>query len=112
MEQQVNEVLVVAQAIHTNINQIVIDPELVTLLPKHTPGERSLLEQKILQKKCPVRLFVWGNVLVDGHLTYEICQKHNIEVDLVEIQFDSLVEVKIWIIETHLATRDDLAPEN
>ncbi len=189
----------------TVIKKIRRDPDIANVLPEHTPGERSLVEQKILQKACPVRLAVWREILgspefsgdefldtapasalmeavkrsgvsapegdddvarlnnllktrelrnnfpdlklpaqaddlikraaeltekermglnrlvleeaypeqcprayilADGYLSHEICERKNIPFETVEILFSSLVEVKIWRIETHLATRE------
>lgn len=92
--------------------EIVIDPEFKTLLPPLPDDEFSGLEQAIINDGCRDPLVVWFNaealspVLIDGHNRFEICQKHDIRFETVEMEFDSRDDVKIWMIRHQFARRN------
>lgn len=49
---------------------------------------------------------LWGDVLVDGHNRYGICQKHGIAFNTVQnTHFKSIDDVHLWMIEQHLGRR-------
>lgn len=49
---------------------------------------------------------LWGDVLVDGHNRYGICQKHGLEFQTVQNpRFKSLEDVHLWMIDQHLGRR-------
>ena len=77
--------------------------------------EFNLLEQNILQDGCLDPLRVWVNpkgeqVLVDGHNRLKICEKHGIDFDIKQLDFDSLDEAKIWMANNQLGRRN-LTPD-
>ena len=85
----------------------IIDQEFRALIPPLTPDERELLEQNILSsKKCYDPIVLWGGIIVDGHNRYEICATHGIEFEIVEKQFTSREEAKIWILSNQLSRRN------
>ena len=55
---------------------IVVNEELKAYIEPLTPEEHDALERSILAEGCRDALVLWGNVLVDGHNRYGICQKH------------------------------------
>lgn len=93
-------------------DEIVIDPEFKALLPPLPDDEFSGLEQAIINDGCRDPLVVWFNdetlspVLIDGHNRFEICQKHDIRFETVEMEFDSRDDVKIWMIRHQFARRN------
>lgn len=69
-------------------------------------AEFAALERSILAEGCRDALVLWGDVLIDGHNRYAICKKHGIEFKTVRNDsFQSLDEVKLWMIDNHLARR-------
>src|SRR5690606_32142943 len=51
-------------------------------------------------------LVLWGDVLVDGHNRYGICQKHGLPFNTVQnTRFKSMEDVHLWMIEQHLGRR-------
>ena len=67
-----------------------IDPELNEVLPQLSDADYKSLEQSLLTdgfKGAPI--MVWGDIIVDGHNRYEICNKHNISYEVKEIEFAS-----------------------
>lgn len=83
-----------------------ISDELRDLIPKLQEGEKELLEESILEEGVRDKLVIWDGVIVDGHNRYEICQKHNIDFEVQEMEFDSMAEAKNWMIDNQLARRN------
>ena len=83
-----------------------IDSEFKSLIPPLSPDEYSGLEQDIIQRGCRVPLDIWGDIIVDGHNRFEICQRRNITFDIKQIEFNSRVDAKIWIITNQFARRN------
>ena len=86
--------------------QIVVNEELKAYIDPLTPEEYEALERSILTDGCRDALVLWGEVLVDGHNRYGICQKHGLPFQTVQSQlFQSLEDVHLWMIDQHLGRR-------
>lgn len=85
---------------------ITILPELQAYIDPLTPDEYEALERSILTEGCRDALVLWGNVLVDGHNRYRICQQHGVPFQTVHnTGFQSLEDVQLWMIDQHLGRR-------
>jgi len=85
---------------------IKISDELRPYVDPLTPHEYAALERSILADGCRDALVLWGDVLIDGHNRYAICQKHGIPFKTVQNnKFDSIEDVMLWMIDNHLARR-------
>lgn len=83
-----------------------IDPELNEVLPKLSEADYKALEQSLLMdgfKGAPI--LVWGDIIVDGHNRYEICNKHNIPYEVKAVEFGSKEEAIIWMVRQQLGRR-------
>ncbi len=83
-----------------------IDPELNEVLPKLSDADYKALEQSLLTegfKGAPI--MIWGDIIVDGHNRYDICNKHNIPYEVKEIEFKSKEEAIIWMVRQQLGRR-------
>lgn len=83
-----------------------IDPELNEVLPKLSDADYKALEQSLLTegyKGAPI--MVWGDIIVDGHNRYEICNKHNIPYEVKSVEFASKEEAIIWMVRQQLGRR-------
>ena len=91
--------------------EIKIDEELSGLIPPLTEDEYSRLEQSILDEGCRDAIILWGNIIVDGHNRYRICQKHNISFRTLQKEFATKDDVKLWMLQNQLSRRNlsDLA---
>ena len=49
------------------------------------------LEENILRDGCLNPIITWNGFIVDGHNRYEICTKHNVEFNVVEMISDERV---------------------
>ena len=86
--------------------RIVIDPEIQAYIDPLTPDEHDALERSLVTEGCRDALVLWGELLVDGHNRYGICQKHGLPFQTVQnTRFRSVEDVKLWMIEQHLGRR-------
>ena len=85
---------------------IKIDDEFARLIPPLTDDEYSRLEESIKKEGCRDALVLWGDILIDGHNRYKICEKHGIDYDTKQLEFDSREEVLIWIMQNQLSRRN------
>lgn len=85
---------------------ITIHEELRSFVDPLTETEYAALERSLLLEGCRDALVLWNDILIDGHNRYAICQKHGIEFRTVQnTSFGSIDDVKLWMIENHLARR-------
>ena len=85
---------------------IVVNEELKAYIDPLTPDEHAALERSILAEGCRDALVLWGDVLVDGHNRYGICQKHGLPFQTVQNpRFQSMEDVHLWMIDQHLGRR-------
>ena len=85
---------------------IVVNEDLKAYIDPLTPDEYYALERSLLTEGCRDALVLWGDVLVDGHNRYGICQKHGLPFQTVQnTRFQSLEDVHLWMIDQHLGRR-------
>ena len=85
---------------------IVVNEELKAYIDPMTSEEYEALERSILAEGCRDALVLWGNVLVDGHHRYSVCQKHGLPFQTVQhAHFRSMDDVHLWMIDQHLGRR-------
>lgn len=85
---------------------ITINDELRTYVDPLTPAEHEALERSLLTEGCREALILWRDVLIDGHNRYAICTQHGIPFRTVQNDnFDSIDDVKLWMIDNQLARR-------
>ena len=85
---------------------IVIHQELRAYIDPLTSNEYQALERSILAEGCRDALVLWGDVLIDGHNRYAICQQHGIAFTTIQnTRFSHIEEVMLWMIDNHLARR-------
>lgn len=85
---------------------ITINETLRAYIDPLTEDEAAALERSLLAEGCRDALVLWGDVLVDGHNRYRICQKHGIAFQTVQnTSFKSMDDVYLWMIDNHLGRR-------
>jgi anti-sigma28 factor (negative regulator of flagellin synthesis) len=94
------------EVINKMLMELQINPEFHNIIPSISSDEYQLLEQSILQEGCREAIITWNGSIIDGYNRYEICHKHNIGFKILEKEFDSEEEAKIWIIKNQLARRN------
>ena len=89
-----------------NPEEIVVLPELKAYIDPLTPDEHDALERSILDEGCRDALVLWGNVLVDGHNRFGICQKHGLPFRTIQNErFQNMEDIHLWMIDQHLGRR-------
>lgn len=86
--------------------QLNVNQELRLLIPPLAPDERKLLEDSILSDGCRDAIVTWNDTIVDGHNRYEICTKHGIPFSVKYRDFESIDEVKVWMIDNQKGRRN------
>ncbi|WP_211465783.1 ParB N-terminal domain-containing protein [Collimonas silvisoli] len=85
---------------------ITINEDLRAYIDPLTEEEFAALERSLLSEGCRDALVLWGDLLVDGHNRYGICQKHKIPFNTMRNQtFQSMDDVHLWMIDNHLGRR-------
>lgn len=85
---------------------IKIDPELKALIPPLAPDEYKQLEANIIKDGCRDPLVVWNGTLIDGHNRHEICTRHGIRFDTVEMELPDRDAVMDWMDRNQLGRRN------
>lgn len=89
---------------------IEIDAEFQALIPPLSTDEHAALESSLLSEGCRDALVVWPHdgvlTLIDGHNRYGLCEKHQIEFEVVEREFESREDVIVWMVRNQLARRN------
>ncbi|MGS0744110.1 hypothetical protein ACVBEF_20200 [Glaciimonas sp. GG7] len=85
---------------------ITINEDLRAYIDPLTEDEFAALERSLLAEGCRDALVLWGDLLVDGHNRYGICQKHDIPFKTIQSHtFKSMDDVHLWMIDNHLGRR-------
>jgi hypothetical protein len=85
---------------------IVVQEDLKTYIDPLTPDEYDALERSLLAEGCRDALVLWGDILVDGHNRFGICQKHGLPFNTVQnTRFRNIEDVHLWMIDQHLGRR-------
>ena len=85
---------------------IIVNEDLRAYIEPLTEDEYTALERSLLAEGCRDALVLWGDILVDGHNRYAICQKHGIPFNTVQNKtFQSMEDVHLWMIDNHLGRR-------
>lgn len=85
---------------------IIVNEELKAYIDPLTPEEHAALERSLLAEGCRDALVLWGDILIDGHNRYGICQKHGLPFNTVQHpHFRSMEDVHLWMIDQHLGRR-------
>lgn len=106
-------------------DKITIIEELQDLIPPLLADETKQLEENIIRNGCREALIVWETanehigrkpegekkfILVDGHNRYRICRENEIDFKVNLQSFDSMSEVRDFMINNQLGRRN-LTPE-
>ncbi len=100
----------IAHLKNRKIKAIVIDEQFQSLIPPLSAEEKSQLEENLKENGCRDPIVVWGNILIDGHNRFELCQKNQLDF---KVEFIECVERKTahdWIIKNQLGRRN-LSPD-
>lgn len=89
---------------------LVIDEGFKALLPRQSAEERATLEADILANGCRDPLVTWRGILIDGHNRHEICTKHGLPFQTIEMDLPDRDAVEDWMDANQLGRRN-LTPD-
>lgn len=77
------------------------------MIPPLAGEEYAQLEQNLLRDGCRDPLAMWHEVLLDGHNRYEICARHGIPFETVQIEgLETLEDALLWVVRNQLGRRN------
>ena len=80
--------------------KLVVRDDLKAYIDPLTPDEHEALERSLLNEGCRDALVLWGELLVDGHNRYAICQKRGLPFETTQSKlFKDMDDVHLWMIE-------------
>ena len=86
--------------------KLVVRDDLKAYIDPLSPEEHEALERSLLNEGCRDALVLWGDLLVDGHNRYAICQRHGLPFEVTQSKlFKDIDDVHLWMIEQHLGRR-------
>ncbi len=91
---------------HSHDKELIENMELKYLIPPLAADEKDQLEKSIVAEGCRDPLVVWNGTIIDGHNRYEICQKHSIPFRVINMTFQSMDDVRVWMIHNQLGRRN------
>lgn len=83
-----------------------IDKEFRNLIRPLQRKEYLQLEASILADGCRDPIMTYNGYIIDGHNRYEICTKHSIPFEILEMDFDCKEAVIAWICANQLTRRN------
>jgi len=88
------------------MKQLTINPVFRDLIQPLTAEEFQQLEDNVLADGIRDAIVVWNDTIIDGHNRYQLAQKHSLQFDLHEVDFNSQDEAVLWIIDNQLGRRN------
>ena len=88
------------------MKQIEIKEEFKKLIPALTTEEYKQLEDNCLEEGIREKIILWNNYIIDGHNRYNIAKQWNLEFETESKNFNSEVDVKIWMACNQLGRRN------
>ena len=76
------------------------------LIPPLSGEEYAQLEENCKADGIRDPLVVWRGTLIDGHNRYDIAQKHGLEFQVVEKDFEDETAAKIWMVTNQFGRRN------
>lgn len=86
--------------------ELIIDEDIRDRLPKISEVEYENLKQSLIKYGCIESLIIWNNILIDGHIRYEICKEYDIEFTTIKRNFKDKNDVLKWIDFNQLSRRN------
>ena len=85
---------------------IEVNKEFKELIPPLSNEEYSQLEISCKTEGIRDKLILWNDYIIDGHNRYEIAQKHNLDFEVTDKEFENESDVKVWIIQNQFGRRN------
>jgi hypothetical protein len=88
------------------MQQLIINPELQSLIPPLTAEEYQQLTNNIIAEGIREAILTWDGTIVDGHNRYAIANDLGLPFTTKALQFADLNECKEWMIRNQFGRRN------
>lgn len=88
------------------LHKLKILAEFKNLIRPLKKKEYLQLEANILSDGCRDPIVIWKRYIIDGHNRYEICMRHGIPFEILEMEFACKEAVLAWICANQLGRRN------
>ncbi len=92
------------------IKELTILSDLQSFIPPLTEEEKKLLLESIKSEGIREPIDIWhdgeNNIIVDGHNRYQIAQEFDLSFKTKEHKFESIEDVKEWMLKKQLGRRN------
>ena len=83
-----------------------INPEFENLIPPLDEKELFMLKQSLWKEGCRDALVTWRGTILDGHHRYKYCKEKGLPFKVMERDFSTEKEARIWMIINQLGRRN------
>ena len=91
------------------MKKLTVHPVLSKYLNTLSAQEMRVLREQIIEDGCRDAIVVWANhddTIIDGHHRYQICTENDIQFKTKPLRFDSIEEVKLWMLSNQEGRRN------
>jgi len=88
------------------MKELTINDELKNLIPPLSTDEYNDLKDSVLREGIRDPIYIWGDVIIDGHNRYGLAKKYDLDFDVKELEFDDMEEAKMWMLSNQLSRRN------
>ena len=86
--------------------ELKINPEFEKLIPPLDEKELFMLKQSLWKEGCRDALVTWRGMILDGHHRYKYCREKELPFKVIERDFSTEKEARIWMIINQLGRRN------
>lgn len=90
--------------------QLIVEEEFRRLEQPVEDDVQRALERELLENRCQSEINLWGRIILEGFLHYQLCLKHELPVHTRQIPVRNRREALTWACAAQLR-RSDLKPE-
>ena len=72
-------------------------------MPPLSRQEYEQLEQDILRHGCKEPISAWGSLILDGNKRFEICSRHHLPYEIIQVALRDRLEAMSWICTAALS---------
>lgn len=89
------------------MKELRVRDDLRRLIPPLSEDERHQLEANLLSEGCRDPLVLWGDVILDGHNRFDICEKHGLPFETIPAGgVDDDESAREWMLRNQLGRRN------
>jgi len=86
--------------------ELKINPEFEKFIPPLDEKELFMLKQSLWKEGCRDALVIWRGTILDGHHRYKYCKEKGLPFKVIERDFSTEKEARIWMIINQLGRRN------